>query len=69
MRVLGMLGIRAVVLTNAARGVHPQDLHVGELVHVERPHQHDGMEPAHRAEYGGGGRIDGEENGWGGGGG
>ncbi len=31
MRVLGMLGIRAVVLTNAAGGIHPS-LHVGELV-------------------------------------
>jgi len=31
MRVLGMLGIRAVVLTNAAGGIQP-GLHVGELV-------------------------------------
>src|ERR1035441_2347337 len=31
MRVLGMLGVRAVVLTNAAGGVLPS-LHVGELV-------------------------------------
>ena len=31
MRVLGMLGIRAVVLTNAAGGIH-SSLHVGELV-------------------------------------
>ena len=31
MRVLGMLGIRAVVLTNAAGGIH-SGLHVGELV-------------------------------------
>jgi purine-nucleoside phosphorylase len=31
MRVLGMLGMRAVVLTNAAGGIHPA-LHVGELV-------------------------------------
>jgi purine-nucleoside phosphorylase len=31
MRVLGMLGVRAVVLTNAAGGIHPS-LHVGELV-------------------------------------
>ena len=31
MRVLGMLGMRAVVLTNAAGGIHPA-YHVGELV-------------------------------------
>ena len=31
MRVLGMLGVRAVVLTNAAGGIQP-GLHVGELV-------------------------------------
>ncbi|MGO8934393.1 MAG: purine-nucleoside phosphorylase [Terracidiphilus sp.] len=31
MRVLGMLGVRAVVLTNAAGGIH-SGLHVGELV-------------------------------------
>ncbi len=49
MRVLGALGVRAVVLTNAAGGIQP-GLHVGELVLLSRPHQSDGLEPAQRAQ-------------------
>ena len=49
MRVLGTLGVRAVVLTNAAGGIQ-QGYNVGPACGAGRPHQPDGMESAERAE-------------------
>ena len=49
MRVLGTLGVRAVVLTNAAGGIK-EGYHVGQLVALARPHQPDGMESADGTE-------------------
>ena len=44
MRVLGMLGVRAVVLTNAAGGIHPR-LHGGQLVALADHINHMGFNP------------------------
>jgi hypothetical protein len=48
MRALGALGVRAVVLTNAAGGIAQAGYHVGQLVLAGRSHQYDGLESAHR---------------------
>ena len=49
MRVLGMLGVETVVLTNAAGGIDPT-YHPGPARAACRPHQHDGMESAGGAQ-------------------
>ena len=48
-RVLGLLGIHAVILTNAAGGIL-ESYQLGQLGSSFRSHQHDGMESACRAE-------------------
>ncbi len=49
MRVLGLLGVRAVVLTNAAGGIHA-GLPRGPTGAACRPHQPDGLESAQRPQ-------------------
>ena len=49
MRVLGALGIRAVMLTNAAGGIQA-GYEIGQLVAPGRPHQYDGLESAQRPQ-------------------